>query len=202
MLQCNWERKNNSQFETKWKNHLLACPVEVMLTIIWLWVSSWWFSLFSFCFPCLLLSLQSLPNRLHVLPVLADGHRRKVELVHWFGNRLQACDGSLFLPVKEDVACKDGRRHKSKDDQDQPDHTGDMRSFGQVLNSLKEKVFFRKLCVTYHEWRNFLHSSSEGSIKIEDSEIPFWQPSYSGKSSNCQELPSFAFHIFFIFGIS
>ena len=43
-----------------------------------------------------------------VLSVLADGHRGKVELVHRFGNRLQAGDRPLLLPVVEDVAGKDG----------------------------------------------------------------------------------------------
>ena len=59
-----------------------------------------------------------------VLAVLADGHRGKVELVHRFGNRLQAGDCPLLLPVEEDVACKDGCAGQSKNDQDQPDDPG------------------------------------------------------------------------------
>ena len=79
---------------------------------------------------------------MHVLPVLADGHRRKVELIHRFGNCLQACDGALALPVGEDVGGKDGGRYQGEDHQDQPDHPSDRRSFEEVLNSWRG----RNLC--------------------------------------------------------
>ena len=90
--------------------------------------------------PFLFSSLQRLPNSLHVLSVLADGHRRKVELVHRFGNRLQACDGPLSLPVDEDVAGKDGGACQGKDHQEQPDEPGGKGSLEQILNSFKKYI--------------------------------------------------------------
>ena len=48
---------------------------------------------------------------------------------------LQACDGAHALPVKEDVAGKDGGRSQSENNQDRPCHPGDMTSLEQVLNS-------------------------------------------------------------------
>ena len=98
--------------------------------------------------------LQPLPNSFQVLSVLADGHRRKVELVHRFGNRLQACDGPLSLPVDEDVVGKDGGACQGEDHQEQPDKLSGTGSFQQILNPFKnDKSYLKKslLPIPYHE---------------------------------------------------
>ena len=103
-------------------------------------------SLYPSTVPILLVLLQLLPDSLHVLAVLADGDQGKVELVHRFRNRLQAGDRPLILPVEEDVAGKDGGRHKTKDHQNRPSQPGGMRFLQQVLNSFRQT----NLC-----WENY-----------------------------------------------
>ena len=77
-----------------------------------------------------------------VLPVLADGHRGKVKLIHRFGNCLQACDGALAVPVGEDVGGKDDSACQGKDHQEQPDEPGGKGSLEQILNSFNRQILF------------------------------------------------------------
>ena len=112
------------------------------------------------------------PDRLHVLPVLADRYRGKVQLSRRLWNRLQARDRPLALPVGEDVLGKDCRRHQSQDHQDWPYHPCEMGILQQVLDSWGIYSKALEFYNTHHEWRNFLHSSSEGWPQIGNSKIP------------------------------
>ena len=121
-----------------------------------------YFSLNPFCFPLFFILLQGLSDCLQVLPVLADRHRWEVHLSNWLRNCFQTCDRPLALPVGEDVLGKDCRRHQSQDHQDWPYHPCEVGILQQVLDSWGIYSKALEFYNTHHEWRNFLHSSSEG----------------------------------------